>query len=378
MAKRKGKSRKRIKDWDQRLDPGGEVEDRAPRSQKVTERAVKLPPSRLEAPRENLDERPKADGMVVGMYARGAFVRTAAGAEPLLCGIAKTFRAPETSSPLAVGDEVTVALTSDQTHGREEIDRDRADGMIIARKPRRTVLARPQPRSRKRRDDYGEETFEKVIAANMDQLMIVLATRQPAMNHGLIDRFLIVAERGELRPLLVVNKIDLAGPDPEIIEPVRDLGVEIVETSAATGTGLESLQEHLKGAESVLAGPSGVGKTSLINRLIPEAEGDTRSVRAKDQRGRHTTSASIVYDLPCGGVIIDTPGVRELAISIEPAELPWYFPEFEAFASGCKFNDCTHTHEPNCAVQEAVDRGEILPRRFESYLRILDSLSENW
>ncbi|MCK4602480.1 MAG: ribosome small subunit-dependent GTPase A, partial [Phycisphaerae bacterium] len=146
---------------------------------------------------------------------------------------------------------------------------------------------------------------------------------------------------------------------------------------AVTGQGLEDLRAALLGRRSVLAGASGVGKSTLINALVPEADAATRAIRMKDQRGRHTTSAAVVYDLPKGGVIIDTPGIRELGVGLKAGELPWYFPEFEPLSPQCKFNNCTHTHEPDCAVVRAVEEGNILPRRYESYLRILESLKGN-
>ena len=126
----------------------------------------------------------------------------------------------------------------------------------------------------------------------------------------------------------------------------------------------------------MLAGASGVGKSTLVNALVPGAGAAVREVRAKDDRGRHTTSAATVYDLPGGGLLVDTPGIREIGIRLTAEELSWYFPEFEPLQSRCRFRNCSHTHEPACAVQAAVEAGEISPRRFESYLRILATLDE--
>jgi ribosome biogenesis GTPase len=147
----------------------------------------------------------------------------------------------------------------------------------------------------------------------------------------------------------------------------------------------------------VLAGASGTGKSALINALVPDAGAATRSIRMKDERGRHTTAAATVYDLPPlrpdagaaagpaelpigagpGGILVDTPGVREIGIAIDLEELPWYFPEFEPFLAECRFNNCTHTHEPGCALLAAVEAGRVPRRRYESYLRIRESLTEN-
>jgi len=376
VAKRKGKSERRIKNWEQRYHASEEFEHVRARRQKFTRREVKLPPRELSAGAEDLDDLPRTEGMVVGHFPGGALVRV--GREQLLCGIAGTFRAPEGASVLAVGDIATVALTRpEHFDGQDGIDKDRADGMILARAPRQTALSRPQPRSGKRRDRYETETFEKVIAANMDVVLIVAATAEPPLRHGLIDRFLIIAERGDLEPVLVINKIDLGPADPAVVESFRDLEVEILQCSALTGQGTEALVRRLAGKSSVLVGASGVGKSALINRIIPGADAATRAVRPGDERGRHTTSSAVVYDLPGGGIIVDTPGLRELGIHLDAAELPWYFPEFEALGGQCKFRDCTHTHEPGCAVVQAVERGEILARRYESYLNILATLADS-
>ncbi len=425
MAKRKGKARQRI-NWGQRYDAGQAQDEFAPR-QKLSRRAIKIPAGRVAVEQENVELLPKREGMVVAMFPGGAIVRTAqvcdAGVPPacvadvssacaegvspspddivygstpgngkdadkmsathegkmpsshLICSIAKMFRAPEGSTALAVGDNVTVALTDpEHVSGQTQDDKDRADGMILLRHPRSTALSRPELRSGKHTDPYSTETFEKVIVANMDVLLIVASTVQPPLRHGLIDRFMIAAERGELKPMLVVNKIDLAPPDAEVLGDFSGLGLEILNVSALVGTGVEALQGRLAGCRSVLAGPSGVGKSTLVNALVPGAAAATGLVRFKDKRGRHTTASANVYDLPGGGTLVDTPGVRELGVRMGAAELSWYFPEFAPFAPGCKFRDCTHTHEPQCAVRDAVEQGQVLARRYGSYVRILETI----
>ena len=379
MARRKGKSQRRIKDWYSRFVGGDEDGGVVERKQKLSsQRAVKLPPARLDADADRdavgLEDLPNVRGMIVGFFPGGAVVR--AEGHEMLCGVAKTFRAPDGSSAMAVGDDVTVALTHGRHTGAADADRDRADGMILSREPRRTVLARPRPQSGKFRDAHGDETFEKVIVANMDALLIVAATRRPPLRHGLIDRFLIIAERGELAPVLVINKIDLGRPDESVLHDLDALGIEIVFCSAASAEGLDRLRAVLASKRSVLAGASGVGKTTLINAMLPGVNAMTRTVSAKDNRGRHATTAATVYDLPCGGIIVDTPGIRELGMKFDADELPWYFPEFEAVAADCRFNDCTHTHEPGCAVRAGVESGTIGIRRYNSYLRLLETLDE--
>ncbi|HUS47890.1 MAG TPA: ribosome small subunit-dependent GTPase A [Phycisphaerae bacterium] len=373
MARRKGKSERRIKDWHQRYSAGDEVKGAAAPRQRMSRRAVKLGAGSFAAAEADLEGMERKTGMVVGLFRGGATVRLEG--RRLLCGIAKTFRAPGGTSPLAVGDDVTVALVpAGYMQGRTDTDKRRADGVILSRGPRKSALSRPQPWSGKRRVEYKTQVPEKVIAANMDVLLIVAATRQPRMRRALIDRFLIIAERGELKPLLAVNKIDLQPPDEGLLAEFSHLGLEIFRCSAVTGAGLAALAAALAGRRSVLAGPSGVGKSTLVNALVPGAEAATREIRMKDERGRHTTSAAVVYDLPAGGMIVDTPGIRELGMHIEAAVLPWYFPEFEAAAAKCRFKNCTHTAEPDCAVRDAAEAGAILPRRYESYLRILDTL----
>jgi len=380
MAGRKGKAQRRIKDWYSRFVSGDEDGGTVARRQKLTSRReVKLPPARLDAEGEamtvGLGDLPKVEGMVVSFFPGGAGVRVD-GAD-LLCGIAKTFRAPDGASAVAIGDNVTVALTRDEHANAASPDRDRTDGMVLSRELRRTVLARPQPRSGKFRGAHDDETFEKVIAANMDVLLIVAATRRPPLSHGLIDRFLIIAERGELTPVLVINKIDLGMPEEGVLHDFESMDMKMIFCSAGSGQGLAELAEALAGKRSVLAGASGVGKTTLINALLPGVNAVTRAIRDKNDRGRHTTSAAVVYALSCGGIIIDTPGIRELGMKLGADELPWYFPEFEALAGECHFNDCTHTHEPQCAIIAAVEAGTISARRYGSYLRLVATL-DNW
>jgi ribosome biogenesis GTPase len=393
VSRKKGKSQQRQKAWRDYLH-----DEDAPVSRQKSTKAVKLPPWRQATIDANIQDLPRVEGMVVGLFPSGVMVRVTG--EQLLCGIAGTFRPPgagpddpaPASTALAVGDEVTVALTNAVSSAGDRPDKLRADGMIIARRVRRTVLARPMPRSAKRNDPYADERLGKVVAANMDQLVVVMAVRQPALSKMLIDRFLIIAEKGEMASLIVINKIDLAAPDEALLNDLRSLGAETLLASATTGVGIDLLRQRLAGKRSILAGPSGVGKSTLINALIPGSDAAVGAIRMKDRRGRHTTAASKISTMPppdvqppgdgggdqgaSPGVLVDTPGIRELGVDMGSAELPWYFPEFEAFAPQCKFRDCTHTHEPHCAVVSAVAEGKIKPQRYESYLRILQTITE--
>ncbi len=434
MAKRKGKGKagRRIKDWRERISAGENPDDIAQRGRKPGVRAVKLPPSRLAAPEENLENLPKIEGLVVGVYRRAVSVLIEG--RICYCAVAKTFRCPPNASALAVGDMVTVAVSADLAAPLgAHADKEQMDGFVLARRLRQTALSRPKPTSTKRIDQYQPEIFEQVIAANMDQILIIASMVQPKFRRRLVDRYLIVAERGLLVPLLVINKVDLRRPPDDLLADMREMGLEVLCCSAETGEGLDEFRLRLAGKRSVLAGASGVGKSTLVNSLIPQADAVTRTVRPKDLRGRHTTVAATVYYLPDpatmglavptpapavprgwtaekaaqeaaeaaepppqpvassvdrnyqaplpfkippGGMIVDTPGVRELGFTIDAAKLPWYFPEFEPFVHQCHFSNCTHTHEPNCAVIAAVQRGEVPARRFESYIMIRQSLRD--
>ncbi|RPI63252.1 MAG: ribosome small subunit-dependent GTPase A [Planctomycetaceae bacterium] len=371
MSRKKGKARQRMKDW--QLRDNHSAGDAAPSRSKIAPNAAKIPAWRQEGGSDNLDALPRREAMVTGLFPGG--VITIADGQQLICGVAGTFRPPAGSTALAVGDIVTVAMTRPEHVDAHTADNVRADGMILSRAKRRTMLARPEPRSGKHRDEYEDTEFLKVIVANMDQLVVVAATRQPAMRQSLIERFWIIAQRGEMTPLLVVNKTDIAPPDAEILANLATVGITPILVSAQTGAGMDELRSRLAGKKSVLAGASGVGKSSLVNAIVPGAAAVTNTVRMKDQRGRHTTASAVVYNI-ADGLLIDTPGVRELAIKMELTELTWYFPEFEALSRQCRFNDCTHLHEPQCAVKAAVDSGALSPLRYESYLRLAETLGD--
>lgn len=382
MAKRKGKSRQRQKHWERLHRDGHLASEDAEVRRKLTRRKVKLPGQKQDEAifadtEADLDpDSAQAAGVVVQLYPGGAIVRTTDYGD-LMCGLAGTFRPAPGASALAVGDNVTIAVMPETlgkfTPGQQDIDRNRVDGLILQRGPRETALSRPQPMRGKRRDQY-DEVFEKVIAANMDQLVVIGAVARPPFRRHLLDRYLIVAERGELPLILVINKTDLGDFDHSLLDEYIPLGVQWITCSAHTTEGIDQLRKHLTNRKSILAGASGVGKSSLLNTLVPHLKLTTREVRLTDNRGRHTTSAATLYDLPFGGVVIDTPGIRELGMRIDRADLPWYFPEITNLAPDCKFRNCSHTHEPDCAVIAAADEGRMPKRRYLSYLRILESM----
>jgi len=237
--------------------------------------------------------------------------------------------------------------------------------LLTALDERRTRLSRPGPDAR--------DHLDIVVAANLDVLVIVAAIDRPAFHPRFIDRFLVVAQLGGVEPVIFLNKCDL-GPAPDMGAYER-LGVPVLRGSASTGEGLDTLRDKVGDKWCALAGNSGVGKSSLVRALVPGSEVEVGEVRRKDGRGRHTTTRASVHRMPGGGRLVDTPGIRELALHrLEPAEVQLYFPEFEERFGTCRFNDCLHVREPGCAVREAVERHEIHPDRWASYLRILEGL----
>lgn len=221
----------------------------------------------------------------------------------------------------------------------------------------------------------GRANRPKVIAANVDQVVIVFAAARPEPHLRMVDRFLVLCESTDLDALLVVNKIDLTG-----IEEARamfgiyeEIGYPVLYTSPPDGTGVEQLRDRLQDRISALTGPSGVGKSSLLNALQPELALRVASVSQAVHKGRHTTVTAELIPLDAGGYVADTPGLRELGLwEIEISELDHYFPEFRPFLEGCRFgNSCSHSHEPECAVQAAVEQGAVSQARYESYLRML-------
>ncbi len=234
--------------------------------------------------------------------------------------------------------------------------------------PRRTTLSRADPHN---------PHLERVIAANVDIVVNVVSLKTPPLRPGLIDRYLIAIGKSGAEPLICVNKVDLLTSPEELhpLGPYRDAGIPVTLCSAATGAGLEALSGLLAGKLCVFAGHSGVGKSSLLNALDPRLDIATGSISEANEKGRHTTTSSALYQLPNGATIIDTPGIREFGLwDVSPADLRRYYHEFGACR--CAFSDCTHTHEPECGVKEAVAAGEISKARYDGYARILALLEE--
>lgn len=256
--------------------------------------------------------------------------------------------------PVAVGDRVRLHCEGDR-------------GYIEERLPRRNSLKRPTP---------GDPRVMQVTAANVDRLVIVVATRDPPLREGLIDRFLIVAERNDMQGTIVVNKCD-EGRTPDLearVAHYTTLGYPVFYVSARTGEGVLELAAALAHHTSLFVGHSGVGKSSLMNALDPKLGLRTGTV-AKHGRGRHTTTSVALWRLPGGGFVVDSPGIRGFGITGIPAgELALLMPDLRPHAVDCHYPDCTHTHEPKCGVRAAVESGAIRKERYESYLRMLETM----
>lgn len=301
---------------------------------------------------DNLPATDAVRGRVIRVHGLASVVETDDG-RTFRCAVRRLLKtmATDERNAVATGDIVwfrPAGATSDL-----------AEGVIEKVEPRHGVLTRE---SRRR---------EHVIVANVDQVAIVISLMQPELKPHLIDRYLAAAEKGGLKPILCLNKSDLA--DPVALQPMigaySQLGIPAILTSAKDGTGIGRLRELLHDRATVFSGQSGVGKSSLLNAVQPDLALSVKSVSEVNQKGRHTTTYAQLIKLGFGGWVVDTPGVRQLALwGTRPEEVEGYFPDFRPFVPLCTFPDCTHTHESGCAVKAAVARQQISPRRYHSYL----------
>ncbi|MBI4278248.1 MAG: ribosome small subunit-dependent GTPase A [Armatimonadetes bacterium] len=252
----------------------------------------------------------------------------------------------KTTSPVVPGDRVRFRTVGS------------AEGVIEEILPRSTELVKASPR---------DPLVHQVLAANVDQAIVVAAVRDPEPHPHIIDRWLVLAEACGLQPVMCINKIDLADPAP-LAGRYAGTGYPILPTSAATGEGLDALRGRMTGRISVLVGSSGVGKSSLLNALQPGLTLRVGDIAAKSRRGRHTTTTAELVPLDFGGYVVDTPGVQVLEMThLDPVVLPGCFPEFEPLVPQCDYPDCRHLVEPGCAVRAAVEAGGLHPERYASY-----------
>ena len=265
--------------------------------------------------------------------------------------------APRTTDICVIGDRVVVSRPDGRSHVVTEV------------LPRNTRFSRRQPGRGPVRED--------VLVANLDQLLITFCYGKPSLNTRLLDRFLVIAEHQGVQPLIVMNKSDLRSPgDAEWKRVYRAVDYSILDVSAHSGKGLDVLARSLDDKISAFVGPSGVGKSSLINCILPGLDLGVANVSEAHGKGRHTTRVASLYPLPGGGFLADTPGIRELGTWALPAEhLDECFPELAPYLRSCAFRSCSHTHEPDCAVVEAVDAGAIDRERYASYVRLREDAS---
>lgn len=265
-----------------------------------------------------------------------------------------------TTNPVAVGDLVDFDLEPDQD----------AQGVITKLHERRNYIIRKSINLSKQ---------AQIIAANLDQAFLVVTLASPRTSLGFIDRFLVTAEAYDIPASLVFNKLDMFSDEGlEILAEYKaiyeNLGYPCHEVSALKGTNIPQLKALLKDKITLFSGHSGVGKSSLMNAILPDLQLRTTEVSDWSDKGMHTTTFAEMYDLPGGGNIIDTPGIRELGvIDIEQQELSHFFPEMRSRMHDCRFNNCRHINEPGCAVLDALEAGEIEPSRYESYLSIYNN-----
>lgn len=289
----------------------------------------------------------------------GFFTVETTDGERFICQIPGRLKKEKQDTDLvAVGDSVTCTVDPD---GRGVIE-------SVAERTRVLSRARPAPDKRSILSDQ-----EQVWVANLDQVLFVFSIRRPRPSLRKLDRFLVVAEMNEIPAVICVNKIDLVEPGEaqNLFGIYKEIGYMVIYTSATHGDGLQDLKECLQGKISVLTGSSGVGKTSLLNSIQPGLGMRVKAVSEATDKGLHTTRHVELVSLEMGGYVGDTPGIRSLAVfDLEPAELDGYFREIAPLVASCQFSDCTHRHEPKCAVRAAVADGRVSSQRYDSYLRL--------
>ncbi|MBF6613975.1 MAG: ribosome small subunit-dependent GTPase A [Chloroflexi bacterium] len=302
------------------------------------------------------ERRLESTGQIIRLYADVATVQMGDGDVHVQATIrGKLF----TEEPPAVGDWVSIE--------------ERSGGQVISGVlPRKSVLARRAAGSASRR---------QILIANVDQVMVVFAAASPEPNLATLDRFLVVVEANDLQGQIIINKVDLVERREveELFEPYKKAGYVVHYTSVRTGEGLGELRRDLEGKESVFVGPSGVGKSSLLNSLYPGLDLKVGLVSAAYGKGRHTTVGGFLIKLPGDASVADTAGLREVGLwMVPPDELPHCFLEFRPYLGECRFSDCAHLAEPGCAVRAALERGDIYPSRYDSYVKLREEATATW
>ena len=284
--------------------------------------------------------------------AQSGFFTVETGQGFIVCQLrGKLKQGKATGDIAAIGDRVRITLLTDGSGAIEEVEE------------RKQAIIRLDPRPQ------GE--YQQVLLANADQAVFAFACAHPKPKLRMLDRFLVIAEKQRVPAVIVANKIDLVDNAKEIFGLYEPLGYRMIYTSIKTGAGIDELHTALKNKISALAGPSGVGKSSLLNEIQPGLGLAVNEISKAMKKGKHTKVTRQFFPLVGGGYVADTPGWKSLALwDTEPEEMEAYFPELREPVQHCQFSDCTHTHEPNCAVLDAVKDGSVHPERFESFLRL--------
>jgi ribosome biogenesis GTPase len=266
----------------------------------------------------------------------------------------------------AVGDYVDYDLNEDGT------------GSIYSIEKRDNYISRKAPKIKG--SSYRGERLEQIIASNIDNFFIITSIFSPEFNNKVIDRFLVVGESAKLNCFIVINKEDLDQENllSEWEELYSTIGYKVIRTSAKTNIGMDKLKKLFKEKKNILWGQSGVGKSSLLNKIYPDLNLKTKLVSTFNEKGTHSTVTSTMFKVDKNTFVIDTPGIREIEpYGIRKEDLGHYFREFLPYIKNCKFNTCTHFHEPECAVIRAVEEEEISPERYDSYLKLLDTIEQD-
>ncbi len=289
-------------------------------------------------------------GLIVKAQSGFFWVETGEGI--IVCQLrGKLKRGRATGDIAALGDHVTITLSEDGSGALENVEE------------RKQALVRLDPRPQ------GE--YQQVLLANADQVIFVFACANPNPKLRMLDRFLVIAEKQKIPIIIIANKTDLVENPKEIFGTYEDIGYRVIYTSAKNEQGLEEMRNVLKNKISALAGPSGVGKSSLLNALQPGLGLAVNEISSVMNKGRHTTVSRQMFPLEGGGYVADTPGWKSLALwDTEAGEMDAYFPELRDLVPHCQFSDCTHIHEPGCAVLAALKENKIHPERYQSYLRL--------
>ena len=309
---------------------------------------------------ENAADRGLVAGRVIAM--RGLYAEVDTGELVWPCTVRRVLRTRLIGerNAVTVGDRVLIRTVT-----------------AAGAEPREGVVEEVEPRSSALQRQSGRRI--QTLVANVDQVIIVSTAAQPAPKPHLIDRYVVAALAGDMTPIVCMNKVDL---DPDgCFEPILalhdQLGYRTLRTSCETGAGIDELRAILAGKASVLSGQSGVGKSSLLNAVQPGLQLRVGIISEQIEKGRHTTVTARLLKLDVGGYVVDTPGIRSFDLSpVDPGELEAFFADFLPYIPNCKFPDCTHTHEHQCAVKQAVEAGDIHPQRYESYLHILEDRPE--